>query len=73
MLAALSAASGTGVMELDWMARSRPHAFDALWGRCMSEAGASSSAKRAGETWGDVRRRLLEGRRKLARRQGRAG
>ena len=66
MLAALSAASGTGVMELDWMARSRPHAFDALWGRHMSRAGGESSARRAGETWADVRRRLLDGRRKLA-------
>ena len=62
MLAALSAASGTGVMELDWMARSRPHAFDALWGRHMSTAGEESSARRAGETWADVRRRLLAGR-----------
>lgn len=62
MLAALSAASGTGVMELDWMARSRPHAFDALWGRHMSQAGAETSVRRSGETWADVRRRLLAGR-----------
>ncbi len=66
MLAALSAASGTGVMELDWMARSRPHAFDALWGRFMSQAGGESSARRAGESWADVRRRLSEGRRRRA-------
>lgn len=62
MILALSRACGRGVDELDWAARNRPQAFDALWESSVMPADPDSGDRAQGETWEQARERIRRGR-----------
>ncbi len=70
MILALSKACGKGMDELDWAARNRPQAFDALWSGTIRPVDTASGARARGETWAQARERIRRGRERNLRECG---